>query len=810
MSYLDGARAAADSIVDQAGADGRFDGWDGNMDIISGAAGTGLFLLEMHASTGDEKYLACASEAAEWLIDSADQAKGALKWKPGFSMERFYTGFSHGTAGIAYFLARVHERTGEKRFLAAAEAGARWLEKNALAEGKGLKWYHYEPDAMDRFQTGWCHGPAGTCRLFLELFRITGRRGYLKTAEKGAVWLGASVDPASGKGFWGLSACCGAAGVGDYLLDLFLAGGDEEHLEHAARIAGLLIDRARTAKEGCRWSNSGSIDKTGKLVCDTGYMVGAAGVGSFFLKLHAVLGSMEHRLIPFADMPAYEPVAAGGSKGKKRDSTYVVMTNVAKSSGYYKAVRKLIDLHGGTVVVFDPGRMNAARRKLSRIGPRYVALVLAPSDIDANLQRQMIALSTRMDSDPFCDFAFGFVTGATSHDAISLVERSSRVSRHGIRKRKVGASVVSGMKSFAYDGGGTNLLKELGYEMKTVYWACVEDDPDVLDFVKDHLADIEDAGVVSLGGCGDPEGIWLFSDKRNRDSSKHWPFDPDKVGFDPKGEMPRIMARQFSRIKLGSAVVWSGTCHSGVLHRAFVENDIVSTFGRVDRVTEYIVPKGRSLAKSILSAGPSAYLAPIGANHGYACLVESYRALSSGMPLGEVMRTRYNEIIFAAGGKLDVFLFVPGAPEPREDPMRGGGANRALFGDPRFAPFAESGKEWLEKKMELIEQWNELSVACKVMDTESGMFWDMFGDDNANPERIYTTVALPVDFGTVDRVTAGARDAEGGVIETTGPAWAVESVDGRSEIHLQVNAPTGSLKNKGTTVEFRIYPRSGE
>lgn len=805
--YLDAARAAADTIVTRSGTKGEFCGWGGDTDIISGAAGIGLFLLEMHAATGEKRYVDCAVDAADWLIAQGVPEKGGLKWKPGASLDRFYTGFSHGTAGIAFYLARVFERTGKKRFLDSAEAGARWLEKHAVSDGKGLKWFHYQPDATDRFQTGWCHGPAGTGRLFLELFRQTGRGGYLKTAKKGAAWLMAVLNMESGAGFWGLSACCGTAGVGDYFLDLFLAGGDEVHLEYAATIAGCLMDRARLVGEGCCWSDSASAAANDKIIPQRGYMKGAAGVGSFFLKLHAVCSSEEHRILPFADMPAYREADRGVSRKQGEAASYAVLTNLAKNSGYYKAVRKLIDLHGGAVVSFDPGRMNAARRKLCRLDPRYVAVVLEPDQIDANVQRRMIALSTKMDSDPYCDFAFGFVTGATAHAAVSLVERSARVSKKGIRKRKVSASVVSGMESLAYDGGGSTLQKELGFETRTIYWSCVEDDPDVLEFVDDHFAEIEDAGVVSFGGCGDPEGIWLFSDERNRDSSKHWPFDPDRVGFDPRGEMPRIMARRFRKVKLGSAVVWSGTCHSGVLHRAFVENDIVSTFGRVDRVTEYFIPRGKSLAKGILAAGPSAYIAPIGANHGFACLTEFYRALSTGMPLGEVMRTRYNEIVFAAGGELDVMAFVPGAPEPREDPMRGGGVNRALFGDPLFAPFTESGREWLEKKTELIEDWGEFCVSCKVLDTESGMFWDMFGNDNANAERIYTTADLPVDYGPVGRVTAGAREPDGEVIEVPPPAWAVERIDGRDLIHLQVNAPRGSLKQKGTTVEFRVYPR---
>ena len=120
----------------------------------------GLFLLEMHEATGEKKYLTNSRGAAEWLMDQAVEDGGGLKWKSSTSLDRFYTGFSHGTAGIAYFLAKVYERSGEKKYLDRAEQGAAWLTAHAAAEGKGKKWFHYEPGREDRFQTGWCQNIA--------------------------------------------------------------------------------------------------------------------------------------------------------------------------------------------------------------------------------------------------------------------------------------------------------------------------------------------------------------------------------------------------------------------------------------------------------------------------------------------------------------------------------------------------------------------------------------------------------------------------------------------------------------------------
>ena len=560
---------------------------------------------------------------------------------------------------------------------------------------------------------------------------------------------------------------------------------------------------------GVKWTHYDRPDEEGRIYYGTGHMTGAAGIGTFLLKLHAVRRCKEERLIPFADKPR----AAAVTKGKKEQQkggrgSYVVLTNLKKSDPYFKAASRLQALHKGELVFFKPGKSASLSRKLRRLDARYVALVLKPEDIDVNLHRQMIRISTEMDRDPFCDFAFGFVTGATAKDAMTMVERSIRMEKRGLPRSLVSASVASGIQSTVYRNTASRLEKELGFQGDSIYWSCVESDPDVLDFVKKHIEEIQGKGVVVMCGCGDPEGIWLFSDRRNMDREKHWPFDPARVGHDPKGEMPRITPDYFKRLDLGGAVVWSGTCHSGCLRRVFVEGDIVSTFGRVDKVTEYFIPKGRSLALAILATGPSAFMAPIGANHGYACIPEQYRAMASGLCLGDVMRSRYNEIIFSTGGSLEIKLFEPGARRMDEDPMRGGGLNRTLFGDPMYRPFKGAGRDYLEQEVVPIDgkAGKGLQVKVKVIDTESGFFWDMFGDNREMDERIYTTVALPESegLGSVARISARGEAPDGETLKLSQPTCMIEHVDGEGVIHLQVNAKRGALKRDGVVVTFTL------
>ena len=89
-----------------------------------------------------------AAAAGRRLIAQAMPAEGGLKWamtpaKP----TRLYPNFSHGTAGIAYFLATLHQETKDRAFLDPALAGARYLLKVARTEGDQCLVFHHEPEA---------------------------------------------------------------------------------------------------------------------------------------------------------------------------------------------------------------------------------------------------------------------------------------------------------------------------------------------------------------------------------------------------------------------------------------------------------------------------------------------------------------------------------------------------------------------------------------------------------------------------------------------------------------------------------------
>lgn len=286
-------RAAAQRGVDliRAGARraGRGIEWSDTTDIISGSAGIGLLLLRLHRSLPDHDVLASAVAAGRRLVELGEPAEGGLTWPMTPDYPRRMPNFSHGTAGIGYFLARLHETTGEDAFLDAALAAARYLQTVADRDRGGCRVFHHTPDGEHLFYLSWCHGPAGTSRLFAQLRQATGDDRWRDAVDCFAEGiLRSGVPEERTPGFWNnVSQCCGDAGVGEYFIALEQQNPRSEYREMIQRVAGHLKDRATPdpGSGGLKWVQAENRTEPEWTVPQTGFMQGAAGVGTFFLHL---------------------------------------------------------------------------------------------------------------------------------------------------------------------------------------------------------------------------------------------------------------------------------------------------------------------------------------------------------------------------------------------------------------------------------------------------------------------------------------------------------------------------------------------
>lgn len=236
--------------------------WSGVTDIISGSAGTGLFLL--HA--GRERDLAVA--AGDDLLARGTKTEAGMLWRMTARYEREMPNFSHGTAGVAFFLSRLYAVTGKRRFQAAAREGL--AELRARSKNGWIE--HHRPGGEELFYLGWCHGPIGTAILYDALDDKDALRATLRAIR-------ASGAPEKrSPGFWNNSGvCCGTAGILRFAQRI----ADAELAERCVRD---LLDRVTRDDRGARWVHCEHRVRPALKLAQTGWMQGAAGIATRLLQ----------------------------------------------------------------------------------------------------------------------------------------------------------------------------------------------------------------------------------------------------------------------------------------------------------------------------------------------------------------------------------------------------------------------------------------------------------------------------------------------------------------------------------------------
>lgn len=226
-------------------------------------------------------------------------------------------GFLAGTAGTAFLLARLYGVSGDERFLRAARSGADFVREISVVTDDRATVPHHVPQARGLHYLGFCSGSAGVARMFHELHQVTGDPGDLDWVQRLARGIVRSGVPyRQTEGYWNTACqCCGTAGLIELFVGLWAATGQESHLEYARTLATHLIGRASWHDgRGYRWYQAYRRLRPEEVSADTGYMVGAAGVGAALLHLDAAGRPEQARrviLLPDNPFPAIPvPTAA--------------------------------------------------------------------------------------------------------------------------------------------------------------------------------------------------------------------------------------------------------------------------------------------------------------------------------------------------------------------------------------------------------------------------------------------------------------------------------------------------------------------
>lgn len=258
------------------------------LDIIAGSAGVIPALLNIHQTHRKDFLMDQAIKHGEHLISTARKTAAGWSWNtfntPPEQQLPDLTGFSHGTAGIAWALLELHKETDQNRFRVAAEQAIHYERR----------WFSPEhdnwPDLRDQgarpesgqplnYMVAWCHGAPGIGLARLRAFQMTGDAAYRDEAEAALRTTTSNLIPGVYHNQNNFSLCHGNAGNAELLIYASAVLGNGEHKAVADQVGlqGIEMFRKNRFPWPCGVNGGGETPNL---------MLGIAGIGYFYLRLH--------------------------------------------------------------------------------------------------------------------------------------------------------------------------------------------------------------------------------------------------------------------------------------------------------------------------------------------------------------------------------------------------------------------------------------------------------------------------------------------------------------------------------------------
>lgn len=441
---------------------------------------------------------------------------------------------------------------------------------------------------------------------------------------------------------------------------------------------------------------------------------------------------------------------------------YLVLSAVAAADPFDAAAQALAVHHQAEVVRFDVDDLEPLRGRLAAVAPRHVAVVLRPEQLEHGFVRRWLQLATEIDDDPFVDFAFGFVTGATADEAEALATRSMTRRPQPI-ERGVALVAVGAERSFRLQQ--PHALRRTRLPGLQLYCAGAEasghagrDEP----FLRANLPAVSGRDVVMFAGHGLPDGV------------DGGPSFADLHALD-----------------LAGAVVLNVACYTGVTSIWYDDDREQGVLRRRE------VPPAESFCLALLRTGVVGYVAYVCPRPGGPELDTDLAAMvADGLSLGEARRRDYDKTVLGFLGygeeRLALAPLADGtplapAPDPVRDMMLEGATGGIVFGDPACVPFERrDGDAPVAIDVEPVD--GALLVTARASREAAYVHCAdptaMWGDTLAM--RVYARVPLGdrhVLDVAVDELRLGASDLESRVV------WAVEDDAGQRYLQLKIMFP---------------------
>ena len=453
---------------------------------------------------------------------------------------------------------------------------------------------------------------------------------------------------------------------------------------------------------------------------------------------------------------------------------YDVVCLVPEGDPYEAAADALIERHEARRLRATPGDLASLLPAWRERPPENVAVVVRPEDLDVNLAAELLAVSTRVDGDPFADFAWGVVTGRTAEAAVALVGASDPGRPRpepAVRQFGVGGDQLPrSMTQAGFLAAGRGVVPLMSYLSKGD-----SDEASDRAFIKESLPALNDAPILLLASHGYPDGM---------------------VGG--------LKAADVARLDLGGSVVLNIACYTAVTGRWF-EDD-----WRAGAVAARTCDPADSFALAVLDAAPAAYVAYAGPRpSGPALMAEAVRVAGSGRSMGELRREAANAVVMAhllAGG--DGVAADPQREGEQLDPARTAGdvvarmaVGGVLFGDPAFVPFPENSA--LEAvRLTLTPRGEELRAEVALETMMPHLF---AGDEltywGGRGPAVKLEAAVPLDGRPVADVRLSRKPVEGSPHVL---AAAVEEHGGRRLLRVKAVQPQPAGMTAGFAGEFVV------
>ncbi len=444
--------------------------------------------------------------------------------------------------------------------------------------------------------------------------------------------------------------------------------------------------------------------------------------------------------------------------------TTVLLTDLVPGDDYYPVVELLQEKKSPVATVtFEKGSVASARARLGELLPEFVIVVTRPERIDANSHFELLEMAASLDADPFVDFAPGYVTGATADEALEFARRFLKIGKKKNALPKTVFDFGPAKNKTLQEGGPAAHDIAKGWKKTWLYTGAVEEMRERTDRMRGH-------GVLHAGGHGEPDRV-------------------------VDGLTARELREQ--EFDLSPALYFSGPCYCGVTGAWYRPQA-----GGIARLP---VEPMESFALAVIASGVSGLFAGLDPDRLEQAAQELEHLWLHGDALGHAIKSTYDGTAIALRrSKYELFRYEAGKPRPQSSltmTMVGGGAGRALYGDPTWAPLKKCAKPPYQVKIKKSRKG--LKVTCTAKALPKG--WsaiDVYRCGGRWTHRIALREKIPAKLAaSLSELKVTKLRCKAGDLQGLYPTAMIERWGGETYLHLYVVFEPGGLPQNTRKIE---------